>query len=103
MKKEYDYRSIKEISKRGILFDDGFFLDFELSRINWAQNHNILLDRTYCVADRDITAPGSYFEFYFGNHVVIRFNKRIFINRRKHFRNLRFAIEQMGYTTYDLS
>lgn len=27
------------------------FLDFELSRINWAKNHNILADETCCVAD----------------------------------------------------
>lgn len=103
MKKVYEYRSIKEISEKGIILDDGFFLDFELSRINWAKSHNIFVDGTYCVADRDITASCPYFEFYVDNHVVICFNKRIFINRRKHFRNLRFAIEQMGYKTYDLS
>lgn len=51
MKKKYDYRSIKNIGKKGIWFDDGFFLDFELSRINWAKNHNILADETCCVAD----------------------------------------------------
>lgn len=103
MKKKYDYRSIKNIGKKGIWFDDGFFLDFELSRINWAKNHNILADETCCVADRDITATSPYFEFYCENHVVIYFKKRIFINRHKHFQNLRFTIEKMGYTTYDLS
>ena len=103
MKKKYDYRSIKKISKKGIWFDDGFFLDFELSRINWAKTHNILSDRTCCVADRDITETSPYFEFYYDNHVVIYFKKRILFNRHKHFQNLRFTIEKMGYTTYDLS
>lgn len=103
MKKEYDYRSIKKISKKGIWFDDGFFGDFELSRINWAKTHNILVDETYCVADRDITATSPYFEFYFDNHVIVYIGKRIFVNRHKRFQNLRAAIEEMGYTTYDLS
>lgn len=103
MKKEYRYRSMKEISKEGILFDDGFFLDFELSRINWAKNHNIMPDSSDCVADRDITAPDPYYEFYIDNHVVIYFNKRIFSNRHNWFQNFRLTIEQMGYTTYDLS
>ncbi len=103
MKKKYDYRSVKKISKKGIWFDDGFFLDFELSRINWAKNHNILVDQTYCVADRDITATNPYFEFYFDNHVVVFFYKGIFFNSHKHFQNFRFTIEEMGYTTYDLS
>lgn len=94
MKKKYDYRSIKNISKKGIWFDDGFFLDFELSRINWAKNHKILADRTCCVADRDITATSPYFEFYYDNHVVIYFKKRILFNRHKHFQNLRFTIEK---------
>lgn len=103
MKRKYDYRSIKNISKKGIWFDDGFFMDFESSRINWAKSHNVLPERTYCVADRDITATSPYFEFYFDNHVVINFNKRIFMNRHKQFQNFRFAIEKLGYTTYDLS
>lgn len=101
--KKYDYHSIKKINKKGILFDDDFFLDFELSRINWAKTHNVLVDEACCVADRDITATSPYFEFYLDNHVVIYFNKGIFVNRRKHFQNLRFTIEEMGYTTYDLS
>ncbi len=101
--KKYDYHSIKKINKKGILFDDDFFLDFELSRINWAKTHNVLVDETYCVADRDITATNPYFEFYLDNHVVIYFNKSMFANGRKHFQNLRFTIEEMGYTTYDLS
>lgn len=42
--KKYDYHSIKKINKKGILFDDDFFLDFELSRINWAKTHNVLVD-----------------------------------------------------------
>lgn len=101
--KKYEYRSMKKISKKGIWFDDGFYLDFELSRDNWAKNHNILADKTYCIADRDITATNPYFEFYCDNHVVIYFNKRIFINRHKRFQNLRLTIEKAGYTTYDLS
>lgn len=103
MKKKYDYRSIKKVSKKGIWFDDDFFLNFESSRINWAKDHNILVDETNCVADRDITAADPYFEFYFDNHVFVFFYKKIFFNRHKHFQNLRFVIEDMGYTTYDLS
>ncbi|MCI9420395.1 MAG: hypothetical protein HFG32_10365 [Eubacterium sp.] len=100
--KEYEYRSIKKISKKGIWFDDGFFLDFEISRKNWAKKHNIVLDQTYCVADRDITAASPYFEFYFEDHVIIYISKTIF-NRHRYFQNIRAAIEEMGYSTYDLS
>lgn len=42
------------------------------------EKHNILVDETYCVADRDITATNPYLEFYFDNHVVVFFNKGIF-------------------------
>ena len=105
MTKMYNYRSIKKISKKGIWFNDGFFLDFELSRIIWAKNHNILVDETHCVAERDIAAKNPYFEFYFENHDhVVVYYKRSFLNNwHKHFQNLRFTIEKMGYTTYDLS
>ena len=76
MKREYEYRSIQKINKEGIWFEDGLFLDFELSRENWAKKHNISADKTSCVADGDITAASPYFEFYLDSPVVIYFDKR---------------------------
>lgn len=103
MKREYEYRSIQKINKEGIWFEDGLFLDFELSRENWAKKHNISADKTSCVADRDITAASSYFEFYLDSPVVIYFDKRIFVKSKKLFQRFRVKIEKIGYTTYDLS
>lgn len=37
MVKKYNYYSINEISKKGLLFADDYFIDFELCRVNWAK------------------------------------------------------------------
>lgn len=104
MVKKYNYCSINKIDKNGILFVDGYFIDFELCRVNWAKKNNILVDETHCVAERDITALSPYFKFYSNDdQVVVWFKKRIFFNWRKHFQKLRVMIEEAGYKTFDLS
>lgn len=103
MVRKYNYRSVKKISKKGILFHDGFFVDFELCRSNFAEKHNIHMDEVTCVAERDITARDPYFLFFVDSGVVVYFKKDIFGRWDKHFHDLYFGIIELGYSTFDLS
>lgn len=103
MTKKYEYHSIKAINKKGIWFNDGFFIEFELCNLNWAKRNEILAEETHCVAERDITARCPYFKFYSDSEVVIYFKKGLFSHWDKCFHELMFQIEEIGFTTFDLS
>ena len=101
--KRYDYHSIKEINSQGIYFDDGYFMDFELCRSNWAEKNNVDKEDTHCVAIRNILGEFPLFLFYADERVIIYFRKRTFSRWHKHFHELRFTIEKMGYRTFDMT
>lgn len=103
MIKRYYYKEIQKVDEKGILLNDGFFIDFVLCRTNWAKKHSILYEESFCIADRDITSDAPYFLFYMNEDVVIWFGKGFLGSGTRRFQNLRFMMESVGYTTYDLS
>lgn len=94
------YFDISDVDEDGINFVNGdkiIFLDCIGNRYNSAT----------CVAERDITASSPYFEFFTADKPTrIIFNKKglfsKYINRR-HFLKLQMKINDIGYSTYDLS
>lgn len=103
MTRKYNYHSIKQISKKGIMFHDDYFMDFELCRLNWAKKNNIAKDECFCVAERDVTAKPPYFLFYAEEEVMVSFKKDFFSLWDKNFHKLKFFIDEVGYSTFDLS
>lgn len=103
MTARYYYKEINTIDEKGILLYDGCFIDFKLCRLNWAKKHGALYGETFCIADREITSAAPYFLFYTNDEAVIWFRKGFLGNGTRKFQNLRFMIESMGYTTFDLS
>lgn len=104
--KEYFYKDIQEISKEGILFNDGYKLLFEECRNEWCKINNIELNQSSCVAKRNIAVLEPYFLFHSKEQVMVLFGKKILAKRRKiekQFCNLQFILNKLGFSSYDMS
>lgn len=97
---EKNYFDIRTVDENGI-----FFVNED--KIIFADCIGKRYDSETCVAERDIVASPPYFEFFTPYKPTrIIFNKKglfsKFINRR-HFLRLQMKINDIGYSTYDLS
>ncbi len=101
----YSYEAVQAIDRTGILLADGTCIDFQECARNFARAYPEAKGR--CVAERDYQAEVPYFEFYAcGKSVVIRFDRTGFraeAKNRRDFLDLQYALEDNGYTSYDLS
>lgn len=95
-----NYTDIKTIDKSGITFlnrDKIIFADCIKNRYNSAT----------CVAERNIAASPPYFEFFTHyKSTRIIFNKKGLFSKSincKHFLKLQIQINNIGYSSYDLS
>ena len=104
--KEYNYKSIKRFDKFGIKFKDGYIINFNECRMNWAESRKINYTDSFCVADRFFSADNSYFIFYTNERVKIIFIKSIFpwnTKYKKIFLEIQFGLNRYGYSSYDCS
>ena len=103
--KLFSYSDIQEITQKGISLKDGTFIDFIVCVRNACEYFNN--DVTSCVAERNSYANPPYFEFFSDERVKIEFNthKGLFAKKKNYddFRNLQQALQDINYTTYDLS
>lgn len=100
------FSEIRRIDNEGITFNDGEIIAFK-DCIRGKYNSET------CVAERDICAMPPYFEFFTpdrraagGIPVRIVFDKKGLFSKsvnRKNFLDFQMKINNMGYSTYDLS
>ncbi len=97
---EKNYSDIEKINEMGITFNNGnkiIFKDCIGNRYN----------SETCIAERNITASPPYFEFFtLDLPIRIIFNQKGILAKHKNnnnFRDLQKKINDMGYTSYDLS
>ncbi len=103
---ERSFSQIKKIDNEGITFNDGEMIAFK-NCIGRKYNSET------CVAERDICAMPPYFEFFTpawraagGISVRIVFDKKGLFSKsvnRKNFLDFQMKINNVGYSTYDLS
>ena len=104
--KEYFYKDIQEITKGGILFNDGYKLLFEECRNKWCKTNNIEANQSSCVAKRNIAVLEPYFLFYSKEQVMVLFGKKVLLKKRKietQFLSLQFTLNKYGFSSYDMS
>lgn len=104
--KEYFYKDIQEITKEGILFKDGYKLQFEECRNEWCKINNIEANQSSCVAKRNIAVLEPYFLFHSKEQVIVLFWEKKLLKRRKivkQFCNLQFTLKKLGFSSYDMS
>lgn len=106
--KEYNYIDIIYISKASIRFSDGYVLQLEECKKNWAIKSGVSINDNLCVASRNIVENIPYFLFCLsnGDEVKIYFKYKGFFRKRraeKDFLLLQVQLNNIGYTTYDES
>lgn len=97
---ERSFSEIRMIDNEGVTFNDGEIIVFKAC-----------IGRKYnsetCVAERNICAMPSYFEFFTPDKPVrIVFDKKGLFSKsvnHKNFLEFQMIINKMGYSTYDLS
>lgn len=95
--------NIKTIDKYGIRFTDGYELLWENCGENCGESCNSGIK---CVADRDITSVPPYFAFYTSPGIKVVFDSKGFLSQSKNiksFHKLQKRIQELGFTTRDLS
>ncbi len=94
------YSEIKTIDSKGIIFIDG-------SEIFFADCTGKRYDSETCVAERNIEATPAYFDFFTSDKTIriIFGEKGAFSKSKNHkcFVELQMQINELGYSSYDLS
>ena len=104
--KQYRYKDVKQISKSGIFFGDGFQLLFEECNEEWSKEKGISRSDRCCVAERNVLAKPPYFLFYTKERLKLVFDtKGIFSQRRNEtqFHHLQIVLNNFGFSTFDLT
>lgn len=104
--KEYSYKDIQKVTEAGIVFRDGFELSFEECKNGWCAERKIKREQSCCVAERDCLARIPYFLFYSQRKVKVLFDKKGIMSKRKNekdFHSLQFLLNELGFTSYDLT
>lgn len=103
--KSYSYMDIQEITKNGITFNDGMFIDFNDCIVNAREYFKN--DTTSCVAERNAFAQPPYFIFFTDTRVKIEFNQRkgLFAKNKNYrdFQNMHSVLQSFNVSSYDLS
>lgn len=102
--KYYNITDIVEITPKGILFRDSYFVDFNKCRLEWAKENGISENETMCVADRHYSTNDSWFILYDTEKIKISFIykglfKKIKVSNK--FGKFQMRLNQAGYTSYD--
>lgn len=96
--------AVQAITTKGILLENGEFIDFAECTANFAAIHG---GSGKCVGERDITGANPSFGFYTApltTHII--FIPRGLFGRRKallHFHAMQRKLEAFGFTTYDMT
>lgn len=97
---EKAYSDIETIDKKGIIFKSG-------DRITFTECIRKRYNSDTCVAERDYAASPPYFEFFTQDLPVrVVFNKKGLFSKSKNnkeFLELQLKLNDMGYSSYDLS
>lgn len=104
----YTEDDIRQVTERGILLKDGFYIDFVECASNF---HRIHGGSGKCVGERDLSGTNPSFGFYtapISTHIFFmpQGKLREFFSKMpaaRRFQALRCQIEQYGFTTYDRS
>lgn len=102
--KEYNYSDIVRVDKVGILFSDAKFMKFEECRCEWANENNISVEDTVCIAFRFAEGDKRHFIFYSKERIKLNFRfNGIFRNKksRDKFSEMQVMLNRYGYTSYD--
>ena len=104
--KEYSYSNIREITRYGILFTDGYEISFEECKDEWCAEHGIGREDSYCVATRDSLEKIPYFVFYCKDKVKVLFDKKGIFHKKRNrddFLKLQYILNRFGFSSYDLT
>jgi len=105
--KVYNYKSIKNIEKEGIIFSDGLKILFQDCINGFAKHYNSFTDVSTCIAERNILVKPPYFQFYLDDmNIKIIFDcKGLFSKKRsiKQFQSFQLKTKSLGYKTFDLT
>ena len=102
--KEYNYSDIVKVDKRGILFSDAEFMEFEDCRREWAKENNISVTDTVCIALRFSEGDERHFIFYTKERIKLNFRfNGIFKHKksRDKLSEMQVSLNHYGYTSYD--
>lgn len=102
--KEYSYKKIRQVTESGIVFADGFELQFDECKRIWSTEKGIKNAESNCVAERDVESKEPYFLFYSEERVKLVFdNKGIFSKKRNidQFHKLQMALNRFGIASFD--
>lgn len=103
---DYDYRRIKSIDSDGIVLADGNRILFDECSKNIAEENGIGSTDSRCIAERNATAIPAYFLFFSNERIRVTFKHGFFPwskNHKKAFLKMQKAINQYGYSSYDIS
>lgn len=104
--KEYSYSDIREITRYGILFADGYRLSFEECNDEWCAEHGINKGESHCIAIRDSLGEIPYLLFCCTDKVRVLFNRKGIFYKNKNrndFVKLQRILNSFGFSTYDLT
>lgn len=100
----YNITDIVDITQKGIIFRDNYFVDFNNCRSEWAKENNISGNETLCVAERYYCSNDKYFILYDTERIKISFTYKGLFKRRKAndaFEEFQVRLNRAGYTSYD--
>lgn len=104
--KEYSYSNIREITRYGILFTDGYELSFKECNEEWCAEHRINKEESHCVAIRDSLEKTPYFLFWCKDKVKVLFDKKGIFYKKKNgsdYIELQKILNGFGFSSYDLT
>lgn len=102
--RDYNITDVVEITQKGILFHDNYFIDFNKCRAEWAKKNNILESETVCVAERYNSSNEKYFILYHTENIKISFIcKGLFKKKKAEHKFIEFQVKlnRVGYTSFD--
>ena len=103
--KVYLDKDIEGIYEDKIVFNDGYIINFDECRRNWAENNNCTYEKSYCIASRNILDKYPSFTFYSKDKIRIDFKyfKIYKVLATKKFNQFNLKLYSLGYSTYDMS
>lgn len=102
----YNYKQIKHMDEKGITFKDGTEILFAECRLNWAKAKGLNFNKSFCVAERNISAKIPYFTFFMDEIIQITFKKTMIPWKnqyKKKFMDMQKKLDSFGYSSYDCS
>ncbi len=105
--REYSYyNDVKMITRKSIVFKDGYELFFEECRAEWCKKNKIKIEDSYCVGERDILANPPIIIFFSKENVKVSFDRKGIFKKNKNekkLNNLVRFLKESGFWTIDLT